>query len=242
MSPDPRKLVDMILGAVMAPTARDGQLKIGPSSLGDPCDFCVGREMSRMLPGGSPSTDSGNLATWIGTAIHEKIERTTVGLQWDRIGWQPEMKRLLCGHVEGYGDVHGTTDGYSEEFATLVDYKGSTKAKIKKYRYSGGIPEVYNYQRHLYGLGVLNAGMPMRWVANIFFPRDAWRWQDVWVDIVPFDPDAGKAAIQRAQTIWDDFVRPGRITELGSDDDCFTCMVAPFLSTDVEVLFNGKQG
>lgn len=216
----------MIVAAIAAPGDRSHQIKIGPSGLGDPCDRCVALQMNHRLHPEQFVPSRGSLPTWIGTAIHFFLENTLVGRQWDAVGTHRELSNLYIGTIPGYGKIKGTTDVYSEEFATAVDYKGSKMAKVRSYKFSG-IPQTHEYQRQMYGRGIERLGLPIKYVANLYIPRDGFGFDDMWFDIAEYDPDKADRAIARATTIYQDYVVPGRIDELGSDEDCFTCTSMP---------------
>lgn len=240
---EPRKLVEMMIKGITTPTKRDKQIKIGPSGIGDPCDHCVAALMDvhhqRTLGNADAAAPlSGNLAAWMGTAMHYYLEHLFVGPAWDAIGFEREEK-LYIGNIPGYGDVHGSADAYSETFAAVGDYKSSTLAKIRGYKMHG-VGQNYNCQRQLYGRGKELQGKPVRWVINFFVPRDGTSFSDIWADIAPYDRDLADRALARATKIFQEYVVPGKIDELGSDDDCYSCN--RFDSVPASPIIRGRNG
>lgn len=221
--------IDELLEKIFAPTERDSQTLIGPSGLGNPCDVCLALELAVTL--GHEQPDPGaNLPTWIGTAMHSYIEM--------RLAQETNLlleHRVTVGEIAGYGTIKGTADVYHRDVQLIVDWKGSSKAKIRGYKF-GGIPTNHEYQRALYGLGARNAGLEVELVANVYIPRDGFRLSEVWYDVKPYDEGLAHAALQRAETIWTEYVLPNRIDLLGSDDDCFACN-----SFTGEVVLNGNR-
>jgi len=243
----PDRAIRRLLGAAFGPTRRDRQVAIGPSGVGDPCDYCVARLMAARLTG-AVSSDGGSLATWIGSAIHEYLEHRLTGPdappELADMGLIAEEHGVVCGYIEGYGEIKGSPDLYVTLDNLLIDWKGTKKDKIKKYKLHG-VPMVYDYQKHLYAKGENDNGRKVEWVANVFIPRDGFSYNDCWWDITPYDPQAALNALRRAEVIWNDYVVPGEIEELASDDDCWTCNMSEFMKLNQEglvILNNGEEG
>lgn len=235
---EPLSIIDRLLVAAFSPTRRDRQAVVGPSGVGDPCDHCLAVLLSHKLTGGS--SGNGNLATWIGTAMHEYLEKLLPDHpDLSGMGLIAEQK-IFCGEIEGYGPVYGSPDLFVTEGGVLIDWKSSTKKRIASYKLHGQ-PTVYNYQGDTYGDGLTLAGHRVNWVVNVFIPRDGSKFSDVWSNPRPFVPGGSKAAFDRASTIYNEFVVPGRIDELGSDDDCFQCNVAPYLQQTRKLVFNNGE-
>lgn len=215
-------LLRMMTGTIAQPSDRSYQVKIGPSGLGDPCDYCVAATMAQQLDPTRATPSKGNLAAWNGTAIHKYLELLFIGEKWDAIGFRREMPKLYIGTIPGYGKIVGTADAYGEEHETVVDYKTSTLAKIRGYK-TKGIPQSHDYQRDMYGRGTELKGLPVKYVANLYIPRDGFNFSDMWYDIALYDPNKADRAITRATTIFNDYVLADKIDELGVDDSCFPC-------------------
>lgn len=214
--------INMVIADIAQPDDRSKQVKIGPSGLGDPCDHCVAEQMARQLHPEKYVPDEPNLRALTGTAWHLFLEKRFVGPKWDAIGHHREMKKLKVGSIEDYGEIVGTADAYSEEYATVLDWKTASKANIQKYK-RNGLSQTYEYQRHIYGRGVQNAGLPIKFVGNVFIPPDGYFLSDIWYDVVEYDPTKADRALARASVIFHDYVLTDKIDDLGSDEDCFTC-------------------
>lgn len=214
--------INMMIADIAQPDDRSRQVKIGPSGLGDPCDHCVAETMAHQLHPERYVPDEPNLRTLTGTAWHQFLEQRFVGSKWDEVQHHREMKKLRVGTIEGYGEIVGTADAYSPEFATVVDFKTGVKASLNKKK-RNGLGQTYDYQRHIYGKGIENAGLPIKFVANLFIPTDGFFMSDIWYDIAEYDPTKADRALARASLIFHDYVLTDRIDELGSDEDCFTC-------------------
>lgn len=241
----PDGIIRTLLGTAFGPTDRDVQVSIGPSGVGDPCDYCVAKLMAGRLTG-APPPDQGSLATWIGTAIHKYLELRLTGESAPKHLEPLKLvaeRKVLCGYIEGYGEIYGSTDVYTPlEGGGIIDWKGTKRELIKKYKLHG-VPTTYGYQRATYGKGFVDAGEPVSWVANVFIPRDGWRFSDCWWDIQPFNYNDAVDALKRAEIIWNDYVVPGNIEELGSDDDCWNCNMSEYMKLNQEgvvILTNGE--
>lgn len=216
------ELANRVRALIATPKARDKQVKIGPSGIGDPCEVCVGNTLALMLPGAKkPRVQKTKLASWIGTACHAHLETLINEMHWE--GWTSELK-VRCGEIPGYGHVTGHTDGYDFNSATIADWKfvgATTFAKMKKH----GMGTKYGVQRNVYGSGVEMLGLPIKTVMNFVVPVGAGLAgvDDILVDIDYYRPEQTAIAFERATILWEDYVLPGHMDELEADPDCFTC-------------------
>jgi hypothetical protein len=211
-----------LLNEIMQPTARDQQKRVGPSSLGNPCPHCLGREMymtDHDVDGGF--NDDFSMYPWIGTAVHAYLER--------QVFQTPDFlheQRLMVGEVALYGPIKGTADLVHKEptsaFGTFVgDWKIVGLKKIKSYM-ANGAPKQYRYQAQLYARGCELAGMPVEFIAIIFIPRDSGNPNDIFVHEEAYQPEMAEAALERAGAIYEVVLREG-YENLPSDPDCWVC-------------------
>lgn len=214
-------LAQKIKKLISAPKARDKQIKIGPSGIGDPCEVCVANTLALMLPGRKKRPEPIKLGSWVGTAGHDFLQRLIDAQEWD--GWASELK-LVCGEIPGYGTVTGHTDGYDKGSATVVDYKFVGTNTFKKLKRKG-MGHRYGTQRNVYGRGIELLDLPIERVMNFVIPvgMGLATVNDILVDVDYYRPEVAEAAFTRAGVIWDDWVKPGRMDELESDPDCFEC-------------------
>lgn len=227
---DPANYVKNILAR---PTERDGQRKIGASNLSNACTRCLAEDML----GVDRPQGIYNMGAIVGTAIHEYLEHRNTDIDAKR-----EMKVTL-GDVEGYGTVKSTTDLYLPAFRTVVDFKTTTRDKLKVFqrvavepptdfdtdqvRGSRATLERYYRQAQSYGSGVLRAGYPVEWVAIVFIARDGQILdRDIWSPPpVPYDPKAAARYLERVRKIWAYLEGGGKTDVLTSDDNCYYCTV-----------------
>ena len=234
---EPRELWEWLKAQIMAPDSRSRQTKVGPSDIGDACDRCLAYKMALRLPGAQPKRDEGGLKAFFGTGLHRVMEER---LQEVAMGEKTGLKILSeskfdIGEIPGYGIIRGTTDALL--YTSIFDWKTTDRPKLAKYR-TKGVPQNYRYQMHMYGLGAHLAGHTVEWCNLIFFPRDSNDWRDIWQYVEPFNPDMARRAMRRAETIWNDWVLTGRMAELASADDCWTCRKT---GGHMEITFEGED-
>lgn len=226
--PDIRSLV---LELLKAPTDRDKQIKVGASNISQLCSRCLADD----LLGIKHEQGFAWLGAVLGTALHNYLEHRAQKLHPEYLTEQ----RLILGDLKGYGTIKSTTDLYVPALKTAVDYKTTSKEKLKfikgalsteaseyeiskiseaRYKTAG-----YLNQLMAYGMGLTLAGYVVEWVSLAFVCRDAVGDADVWAFTTEYDPE-------QAEVVWDRMVRlwawlqagndPGDLT---SDPRCWYC-------------------
>lgn len=219
--PDAEDLARRIVRLIRSPTERDKQCKIGPSSLGNPCERCVGMEMANMLPDGPrENTDHFSLKAWTGTATHRYLEHLIGDEGWE--GVQQEYT-VTVGKIKKYGVIKGHTDLYSKRHRTVLDFKTGDVAKIRAMRAARKIPFKFEVQANCYGLGLENEGCKVKELCLFFIPRDSNSITEIWWWTGTYDRDVAIEALRRVENIWLTKVRKGLVETLKSDPDCFSC-------------------
>jgi hypothetical protein len=108
------------VATITKPSARDRQRAPGPSDLADKCDLCVARKIATSLGLGSNTERGFSLKAWMGTAIHEKLER-------DMPSIYPHAEQEISvdvADIPGIGKVRGHVDVFLPRQKALVDWKG----------------------------------------------------------------------------------------------------------------------
>jgi hypothetical protein len=205
---DPAEVASALLaevGAMTRSNPRSAQRRIGPSGLGHPCD----RWVAYTVAGKEPVNQ--NPWAWkaaIGTAVHAALaEHFTT-----RSTGPGPARYLVEGTVE-VGDslgegVTGSCDLYDRATGSVVDWKITTKNKIKELTRrdrqgltgAGIVGPEYHAQAHAYGVGWTRRGLPVRHVHIIFIPRDgditdAYTWHE------PLNPQVVIDALNRVSGI-----------------------------------------
>ncbi len=210
-----------MLRLIKAPTARDGQITVGPSDIGNPCERCLGLTLAgKLLDGPRAPSDHFSLKAWTGTAVHKYLEHLISKDSWK--GARQEY-RVTVGKIKKYGVITGSTDLYSKPHATALDFTTADVAAIRQMRRSGVVSEKYRKQVHTYGMGIENEGLPVTEVCIFFIPRDSNSAREIWWFIESYDRDIAVDALRRAEHLWLEFVRKGKVELLQSDPSCYSC-------------------
>jgi len=194
---------------------RSLQKAIGPSEIGHPCPRNVAFKVAGVQA--QPSRID-PLPSILGTGFHSWMEEHLPP------GWLPESKV----HVQP--GLSGHSDAYEQQSRTVVDWKMLGRTQHQKWL-SGEVKRVYRVQAHAYGMGFVNAGIPVERVAIAVFCRakpltDMYLWSE------PFNPAIAQEALNRLAQIRTYVAASGAsdtnrapILRIGSYacDDCFFC-------------------
>lgn len=122
------------VATITQPSRRDKQVAPGPSDLADLCDVCVAKKIAASLGIGERNRSNFSLKAWLGTAIHEKLEREL------KLVYRHAEQEITVpiADIPGIGPVVGHVDVYLPGKRALVDWKSSDKKKIEKYKNEAG--------------------------------------------------------------------------------------------------------
>jgi hypothetical protein len=218
----------LVLDMLKDPSERDRQTLIGPSEIGNSCDYCVARRL--MESKGHPRKDVGQywLGARIGTAIHEALQiegekhaQSGKG-RFKALRGAVLEKRFPLTVIEGYGEINLKPDLVLVNDAVLVDYKTTSKAKLAHYKLDG-VPRQYIIQQNLYAFGLRRNGIDIQRIALVFINRDGTQDSDVNVLSFEVDEEIAVKALDRLQKIWDDLTNGKTPDDFESDEDCYYC-------------------
>ena len=135
---DQKNIRDFVEGIAVAtitqPSERDKQQAPGPSDLADKCDLCVARKIAASLGMGTHTDRGFSLKAWLGTAVHEKLERDL-----PRVYAHAEREITVdVADIPGIGKVRGHVDLFLPRKKTLVDYKTTDMKRLKGYQTQAG--------------------------------------------------------------------------------------------------------
>lgn len=226
-----------------APTERDKQRKIGPSTAGSVCDLCVVEGLQNTFKDTPHARQRYWAGAAIGTAVHERLE-TRAPLFFPEM--LPEQK-VTIGHLENYGWVGGTTDGvlpptdnpfYPIKKWTALDWKTTTKEKLTWIRQAFLYEptenenkmlasarfkvESYVGQTHLYAKGLVEAGVPIEEILISFICRDAVTENDFFEVTIEFDLDYANEIWARLERLWREVQDTETDYGWKGDPRCFT--------------------
>lgn len=211
-----------ILAEITKPTNRGQQKSVGPSQIGG-CPLCLGEALALKLPEKYPDLvhqEDFGLGSWIGSAVHYFLD-----MNLDIPGAIKEQKNFVH-HLEGYGDIKGSTDFFLD--GHIVDWK-----VLGKWMYDecclqyllepGIIPKVdYRAQQQVYGLGWELAGYEVKTVSLCVIPKVSNRAEDIKFFTEPYNRAYAEGVLKRLEKIWQ-WVQEGKLEELPVGEDCYRC-------------------
>ena len=226
---------EIVMEMLKRETARDKQRLIGPSSLGNPCDYCLAKEL---LEGSSeedvePDERPYWLGAVLGTATHMLLEsRVPPGMLAE--------SRVRIGEIPGYGVISGSTDLWVPDRHLVLDWKTTSRAKLKNLKLAFGTkyttydPEPlvqarftakkYIGQAMTYGWGWEQDGYDVEQIAFAFICRDGLTDNDVWVKEMPYDRAYAESVWDRANRIWVALQGGRTVESMLSKTGCWSCM------------------
>lgn len=177
------QLVDQIWMAE-ATSRRSIQGHVGPSELGTTCD----RQLAYKLAGTRKVNHPDPLRVLFGSGLHAVLQEMFTRIDGG-------SGRFLIEHPVTYRGVSGTVDLYDSRRAAVIDWKSTTKGKLRDIRRRGP-NEKYKIQAHTYGAALAAEGYPVRVVALAFLPLDG-ELADAHVWTAPLDTAVADAAVDR---------------------------------------------
>lgn len=172
----------VMLGAVTA--RRAIQTTLGSSEAGHLCD----RRIAYKLAGVPSANLRDPLRSFVGVGVHYALAEMFSRLD-------ATSGRFLVERELNYRGIPGTVDLFDRFAKTIIDWKTTTLAKIKRLRHEGPTAS-YVVQTQLYGAALVAAGEDVRHVALAFLPIDG-TLDDLWVWRAPFDQSIADRAVDR---------------------------------------------
>lgn len=154
----PRSMLIRALKTYDASRPRSQQEEVGPSAI-----YGCERQVYHQLKGTRITNfDTDVLAALLGTFIHTGIEKA---LETE----DPFGDNFLKEVAVAFNGLPGHVDLFVKNMAIVVDWKTTTKAKLK----GDSFPtDQYIYQVHVYGYLLKQAGHDVKKVAMVAVPRD----------------------------------------------------------------------
>lgn len=174
------------LGAVTMPRAL--QTTLGSSEAGHLCDRRIAYKLAAV-----PMVNLRDpLRSLVGVGVHSALASIFYRLN-------ATSGRFLVERDLDYRGMPGTVDLFDRYTKTVIDWKTTTLAKLKRLRHEGPTAS-YVVQTQLYGAALVAAGEDVRHVALAFLPIDG-ELNDLWVWRAPFDPSIADRAIDRIKRL-----------------------------------------
>lgn len=185
---------------------RSVQKEIGPSELGTDCLHCLAAK----LAGWAQSRQVAWLP-YIGTSVHKAFEHLFDSLDemvtidselHQKRRWEAEM-RVPVGEIHGLAgktQVNGSIDLFDRLTSRTIDWKivGPTTIRNAK---ANGPSQQYLIQASLYGIGLNHVGETVSHNCIYFLPRNDNSLTSALPVEIPFDPQPGQWALNRANML-----------------------------------------
>ena len=176
---------------------RSLQRAIGPSGVGT---NCTRRLALQLLEAPQHNTTADKWPATVGVAVHAWLADAFNADNAARVAAGQAPRWLTEQQVTIRTGLSGSCDLLDLQTMTVVDHKTVGVANLRKYRANGHPGQQYETQLMLYGMGWVNAGLPIRTVAVIFYPRSGVL-RDSWMWTAPYDPAIAIAALDRMDSI-----------------------------------------
>lgn len=220
---------DFALMLLKQESDRDRQRKVGASQISDPCTY----HLARALVTFGEQESKYWLGAKIGTAVHMFLEDA---LDKSSLADAIVEKKILLGELEGYGTISSKPDLVLPSRKHLIDWKTSTRAKMKKMRAYIDNPEdgkadvAYTLQKYvaqvqLYAWGVNNSGIEIDNCSLVFINRDGTMESDVWTYTFEYSEELAKSVWDRLVNLWAEILNGIDLEELDRNEHCFKCAI-----------------
>lgn len=226
MTLDDDQIKQLTLDLLKGKSKRDKQTKIGPSGIGNPCDYCLA---CSLIGGQYDDSNPWWLGAKIGTSVHSLMEHeitkhvaTPMESRFNVLKDANVEARIFITYLPGYGNIYGNSD-LRLTTDNLIDWKTTKKDKIK-YLKMDGLPEQYIVQQMLYAYGwnQIEPGAVTR-CSLVFIARDGSGDNDVYVASFDYDEAVAIKAVNRLKEMWEFLQSGGDPDSLESHADCFRC-------------------
>lgn len=222
---------DLTTGLFKLESARDKQRKVGASQISDPCT----RHLAKALLQEPEQESKYWMGAKIGTAIHsfleDAISKTDVSIFSDAV----VERKITLGELPDYGVVSSKPDLYLPQANHLIDWKTSSRQKVKKLRdIVDGVKEnaeaeytlkKYIGQTQLYAWGLNAAGNPVDNISLVFINREGTYENDIWSYTFRYNPNIAIALWNRLDTLWGELRDGAHPDNYPTNQYCFKCAV-----------------
>lgn len=224
---------NLVISAITRRSRRDDQRSLGPSDLGERCDLCLGEKILLFQKGARQLSVRRRFsyAAWVGTAIHEKMDRQMALLEAE-VFTERELT-LEIGDIPGLGTIWGHCDCFVPEWAGVADYKTKLdKEAVRKvlhqeeqFQTLGEISPLLEKmwdQTMLYGLGAERSGRPVEEVSLVVLPRYSDSLDEIKTITRGYDRDRALGVLSRVARVAEG-VRLSGLSGVETGSGCYTC-------------------
>lgn len=225
------EIKEMTVGLFLQESERDKQRKVGASQISDPCT----RHLAHALAGTEQAPQKYWLGGKIGTSIHAFIESAIAVSNDPNLADAIVERKIELGDVPGYGLVSSKPDLLLANHNLLVDWKTTTRAKIKKIKdFTDGIKqdtasqytvEKYLGQANLYAWGLNKSGYEIDDIALVFINRDGTYENDIYPLVTKYDEPFAVGLWDRLVSIWKIIEAGGHPNDFEGHPECYKCSI-----------------
>lgn len=219
------------VGLFLQESERDKQRKVGASQISDPCT----RHLAHALVGTESAPQKYWMGGKIGTAIHGFIESAIATSGSGLFDNAIVEHKIILGDVGSYGTVSSKPDLVLPNHKTLIDWKTTSRAKIKKIQnYVDGLKDdaasAYTVQKYLgqanlYAWGLNKSGIEIEDIALVFINRDGTYENDIYVLPTKYDEPFAVGLWERLQNLWAELDAGAHPNDYTGHPECYKCSI-----------------
>ncbi len=221
----------MTVDLFLQKSERDKQYKVGASNISNPCT----KHLAHDLLGKPEGEQKYWMGAKIGTAIHGFLESAIDSSSDDFLSGAIVEKKIHLGTLVGYGDISSKPDLVMPKLHHLVDWKTSTRAKVKKLqnlvdgiKYDAASEftlKKYIGQAMLYAWGLNKSGTRIDAITLVFINRDGTNENDIWTYTIDYDESMAVALWTRLENLWAELQDGTHPDNYAGTEHCFKCAV-----------------
>lgn len=225
------QIKDLTIGLFLQESERDKQHKVGASQISDPCT----RHLAHALVGTESAPQKYWMGGKIGTSIHAFLESAIANSSESSFSDAIVEHKIVLGNVDGYGVVSSKPDLVLPSHNLLVDWKTSSRAKVKKIQnYIDGIKDdaasAYTVQKYLgqanlYAWGLNKSGIMIEDIALVFINRDGTYENDIYVLPTKYDEPFALALWIRLENLWAELDAGAHPNDYQGHPECYKCSI-----------------
>lgn len=221
----------MAVDLFLQESERDKQRKVGASQISDPCT----RHLAHALVQTPQEPQKYWLGGKIGTAIHGFLETAVARSSNVLFHGSLVEQKIQLGVLRNYGDVSSKPDLVLCSSDHLIDWKTTTRAKLKKLQnFTAGLKQdaateytltKYIGQAQLYAWGLNQAGNKIDKVSLVFINRDGTNENDIWPLSLDYDEEFAVGLWTRLENLWAELEDGAHPESYAPHPECYKCSI-----------------
>lgn len=226
---------DLTIRIFKMETDRDKQKKVGASQISDPCTYHLAKTLSGIQDPPSKYWLGGKIGTATHLFIEDSIAKADIA-DFPELDGALVEKKIVLGELPGYGVISSKPDIALVNSKHLIDWKTSTRAKIKKLQRSlddqtyTDEASMYTLQKYvaqtqLYAWGLNRSGIEIDGISLVFINRDGTSSPDIWNYTFEYSEEFAVAVWTRLEKLWTNLQKGIDLETLDRSKHCFKCAV-----------------